>query len=134
MNQSQIAYLQARKLESYFREKIDLRFKGTNGNFAEYEVTQVNNRPVKFPITVGFSEHPTDAQLYLSTDLTRDHQGIAKIDFNLSGDTLRGLDNGHHKILFLDSLQTSVSNRFLINAEDIAGQSLLRHTDTVGCG
>lgn len=126
MKQEQIAYLKGRELESYFREKVDLQYKGQNGRFSEYEVTQVNNRSVRSPITVGISETPTGVNLYLSADLTKTRQGTAKIEFDLSGDTLRGLEAGRHKILFLDALQTAVSNRYLTSAEDIAGQSLLR--------
>ena len=129
MNQEQFAYLRARELESYFREKVDLRYKGQNSDFFEYDVTHVNNRPVKQPITVGFSELSAGAHLYISTDLTKTKQGKAKIEFDLSEDTLHGLETGKHKIKLLDALQTSVSNRFLINAEDIAGQSLLRSAD-----
>lgn len=129
MHQEHIAYLHARELESYFREKVDLRYKGENGNFSEYEVTHVNNRPVKQPISVGFSASSSNTHLYISADLTQLKQGTAKIEFDLSGDKLHGLETGKHKIKLLDALQTSTSNRFLINAEDIAGQSLLHSID-----
>lgn len=126
MNQLQIAYLRARELESFFREKVDLQYKGQTGRFSEYEVTQVNNRPVRAPITVGIAEASTGAKLYLSADLTKTSQGTAKVDFDLSRKMLHGLETGRHKIIFLDALQTAVSNRYLTNAEDISGQSLLR--------
>lgn len=126
MKQEQLAYIQARKLETFFREKVDLQYKGQNGRFSEYDVTQVNNRSVRSPITVGISETSAGAKLYLSADLTKLSQGAAKIEFDLSGDTLRGLETGRHKITFLDALQAAVSNRYLTSAEDIAGQSLLR--------
>lgn len=129
MNQEQFAYLRARELETYFREKVNLSYKGQNSSFSEYGITHVNNRPVRQPITVGFSELSAGAHLYISTDLTKTKQGIAKIEFDLSEDTLHGLETGKHKIRLLDAIQTSVSNRFLINAEDIAGQSLLRSAD-----
>ena len=129
MNYNHIAYLRAREVESYFREKVDLHYKGQNGSYSEYEVTHVNNRPVRHPIMVGLSETAAGIHLYVSTDLTKLKQGTAKIEFDLAGDTLRGLETGKHKIKFLDALQASVSNRFLLNAEDIAGQSLLRSVD-----
>ena len=125
MNQEQMAYLRARELEAYFREKVDLRYKGLNGDFSEYEVTKVNNRSVKRPLTVGVCQSPDSIALYLHADLSRDKQGTAKIEFDLSGETLQGLRTGNHKVLFLESLQTAVAKRALANAEGIAGQSQL---------
>ena len=127
MKQEHVAYLRARELESYFREKVDLHYKGQNGVFSEYEVTQVNNRAVNYPITVGFCQFPNDASLYLHTDMAEDREGTAKIEFDLSAETLQGLRSGKSKLLFLESLQSAISDRPFANVDDLAGQSFGRY-------
>lgn len=131
MTDAQLNYLRAREIETFFFEKVSLEYRGRGGTqnlYSEFEVTRVNDRPVRVPISIGYCQLPNGASLYIEADLTKEKQGKAKIEFDLLPEKLSNLRKNEDNIMFFEALQSSIADRNVANAEDISGQSFWMFT------